>query len=235
MALKMRLLLPRTSVWLVSIKIMMPKNKDNFLKNTVNISILLFTITFVLVYFIEPSYEFNEDELKDDVWQLEEILEDVVTIAVNGKIVYGDRYRVWFYPNNEADCQLAHSTISFLSVTDNATEKFDNLPSNTLSAKINNEEILFNITSTSDFLDTAKNAYIDIGIMTADDLLSYFSNYYEIEIELTGFYDSDNEEKLNDEITDYFEYPRNIYSTTGFEKAINLGQANCLALVNEES
>tara|TARA_Y100000768_G_scaffold378239_1_gene352424 strand:- start:4796 stop:5440 length:645 start_codon:yes stop_codon:yes gene_type:complete len=214
---------------------MTPKNKDNFLKNTVNIILLLFTITFVLVYFIEPSYEFDEDELRDDVWQLEEILEDVVTVAVNGKIVYGDRYRVWFYPNNEADCQLAHSTISFLSVTDNATEKFDNLPSDTLSAKINNEEILFNITSASDFLGTAKNVYIDIGVMTADDLLSYFSNYDEIEIELTGFYDSDNEEKLNDEIADYFEFPRNIYSTTGFEKAITLGQANCLALVNEES
>ena len=66
----------------------MPKNKDKFIENTVKI-ILVIYILFLAVVTIankepkEPSYEsdtdgfeasleFDEDELRDDVWQLYE-------------------------------------------------------------------------------------------------------------------------------------------------------------------
>lgn len=223
----------------------MANYQDNFLKKTVNIIILLFIITFALVYFIEPPYEldedgleasleFDEDELKDDVWQIEEIFDDIVTVSVNGKVVHGDKYRVYFTPVDEEWCHNPQSSTTLLSVVENAEEKFNNLPSNVLLASINNERVLFEITDVNDFLEVVKNAFVNMGVMHIDDLINYYQDYDEIEIEILAFYNLDEDKILEDNINDYFAFPKNIYSLTGFEEAMNTAKNMCLASVSEE-
>lgn len=223
----------------------MANYQDNFLKKTVNVIILLFIITFALVYFIEPPYEFDEDgleaslefdedELKDDVWQIEEIFDDIVTVSVNGKVVHGDKYRVYFTPVDEEWCHNPQSSTTLLSVVENAEEKFNNLPSNVLLASINNERVLFEITDVNDFLEVVKNAFVNMGVMHIDDLINYYQDFDEIEIEILAFYNLDEDKILEDNINDYFAFPKNIYSLTGFEEAMNTAKNMCLASVSEE-
>ena len=228
----------------------MSKNKDKFIENTVKIILVVF-ILFLAVVTIgikepkEPSYEsdvdgleasleFDEDELKDDVWQIEEIFVDRITVSVNGKVVHGDKYRVWFEPIDEGYCNNPYSSTTFLSVVENAEEKFKNLPSHILASKINNEEYWIKIASIHDFL-SVKSALIDLGVRPIDELISFYEGYDEIEIELTGFYDLDKDEVMQDDINEYFAFPRNVYSLDGFENAIASGQAKCLHLVDDKS
>jgi len=228
----------------------MSKNKDKFIENTVKIILVIF-ILFLAVVTIgikepkEPSYksdedgleaslEFDEDELKDDVWQIEEIFDDIVTVSVNGKVVHGDKYRVYFSPVDEEWCHNPNSSITLLSVVEDAEEKFNNLPSNVLLASINNERVLFEISDVGDFLEVAKYALVNIGVMHIEDLINYYQDYDEIEIEILAFYNLDEDKVLQDNINDYFAFPKNIYSLTGFEEAMNTAKNMCLANVSEE-
>ncbi len=228
----------------------MPKNKNKFIENTVKIILVLY-ILFLAVVTIgikepeEPSYEsdvdeleasleYDEDGLKDDVWQIEEIFDDIVTVSVNGKVVHGDKYRVYFTPEDEEWCHNPQSSITLLSVVEDAEEKFNNLPSNVLLASINNERVLFEITEVIDFLEVVKNALVNIGVMHIEDLINYYQDYDEIEIEILAFYNLDEDKVLEDNINDYFAFPKNIYSLTGFEEAMNTAKNMCLASASKE-
>jgi len=180
------------------------------------------------------DYSLDEEDIKDDVWQIEEIFVDRITVSVNGKVVHGDKYRVWFEPIDEGYCNNPYSSTTFLSVVENAEEKFKNLPSHILASKINNEEYWIKIASIHDFL-SVKSALIDLGVRPIDELISFYEGYDEIEIELTGFYDLDKDEVMQDDINEYFAFPRNVYSLDGFENAIASGQAKCLHLVDDKS
>ena len=202
---------------------------------------LLFLFVFFTPIFFDPAqdktadYELDENNTQDDVWQIEDIFDDIVTISVNGKVVHGDKYRVFFTPVDQEWCHNPQSSITLLSVVENAEEKFNNLPSNALLASINNERVLFEISDINDFIGVVKNALINIGVMQIDDLIDYYQDYDEIEIEILAFYDRDEDKVLQDDINDYFAFPKNIYSLTGFEETIQAGKEMCLANISKET
>ena len=120
-------------------------------------------------------------------------------------------------------------------MVEDAEEKFNNLPSNALLASINNERVLFEISDINDFIGVVKNALINIGVMQIDDLIDYYQDYDEIEIEILAFYNRDEDKVLQDDINDYFAFPKNIYSLTGFEETIQAGKEMCLANIDKET
>jgi hypothetical protein len=161
-------------------------------------------------------------------WQVLED-EDAIKISIDGNIVAGDKHTIYFFPAEEEGCEVAHSYFSSYSMADRAVAEMKNLPSKYVLANINDKEkFLATAVTASEFL-LGTLVYFYATSNAAEDLLEFYAEDDLISIELMDFYDTETNKRLNVNIEDYFDLPKNTWNLAGLAEALELGKEKCLA------
>ena len=177
----------------------------------------ILVLAFINLYLVAQEWEVS---VEDD---------ESVTISIEGNISAGDKHRIRLVPSADEPCFIAHSYFSNYSAADKAITDIETMPSKYLLAVANEKE---------KFLVTASGVYeFGLGSImlfyassnTISDLLDYYSGEEVISIELLDFWDYENQEPLNVNITDYFDIPQNTWNLDGLAEALETGKEKCLA------
>ena len=165
-------------------------------------------------------------------WNVD-VLTDSVSVSIDGNISAGDKYRILFNPGSDNPCELITQVTTFYSVVKNADKKFSNLPSQYLLAQVkkgsNQEKFIMAIESTSNFI-AGKRTLFTVSTNTVEQFLDFHKDNETIEIELLSFYDLKNQKRVNKNITDYFDIPKNSWSLDGVDKSLNKAKSECKKL-----
>ena len=168
-------------------------------------------------------------------WEVE-LGEDRVSVVINGNNSWGDRYRIVLNPGAENDgCNLAEQYTTNYSVVEDFAEKYENLPSDYVLSKIKTgdreEKFLMNILFTRDFL-LGKITFFVVGGNLIEDLLDFHKDSENFSIELLAFYDLENQQAYEVDISTYYDIPKNSWNLIGLKDALNEGRERCLKLAN---
>ena len=176
----------------------------------------ILVLAFINLYLVAQEWEVS---VEDD---------ESVTISIEGNISVGDKHRIVLVPFTHEPCFVAHSYFSNYSAADKAITDIETMPSKYLLAVANEKE---------KFLVTASGVYeFGLGSImlfyassnTIADLLDYYSGEEVISIELLDFWDYENQEPLNLNITDYFDIPQNTWNLDGLAEALESGKEKCM-------
>lgn len=155
--------------------------------------------------------------------------EDAIKISIDGNIVAGDRQNIYLFPAEGESCEVAHSYFSSYSMADKAVADMKNLPSKYVLANINDKEkFLATAITASEFL-LGTIIYFYTSSNAVEDLIEFYAEDELISIELLDFYDIENSKRLNVNIEDYFDLPKNTWNLDGLAKALELGKEKCLS------
>ena len=165
-------------------------------------------------------------------WNVD-VLTDSVSVSIDGNISAGDKYRILFNPKSDNPCELITQVTTFYSVVKDAERKFKKLPSNYVLAQVNRgdmqEKFIMQIENTSDFI-AGKRTLFTVSTNTVEQFLDFHKDNETIEIELLSFYDLKNQKRVNKNITDYFDIPKNSWSLDGVDKSLNKAKSECKKL-----
>jgi hypothetical protein len=162
-------------------------------------------------------------------WEVSVEDDESVTISIEGNISVGDKHRIRLVPSADEPCFVAHSYFSNYSAADKAITDIETMPSKYLLAVANEKE---------KFLVTASGVYeFGVGSImlfyassnTIADLLDYYSGEEVISIELLDFYEIESNKRLNANIEDYFDLPKNTWNLDGLAEALETGKEKCLS------
>ena len=162
-------------------------------------------------------------------WEVSVENDESVTISIEGNISVGAKHRIRLVPSADMPCFVAHSYFSNYSAADKAITDIEAMPSKYLLAVANEKE---------KFLVTASGVYeFGLGSImlfyassnTIADLLDYYSGEEVIRIELLDFYDIESNKRLNANIEDYFDLPKNTWNLDGLAEALETGKEKCLS------
>ena len=155
--------------------------------------------------------------------------EDAIKISIDGNIVAGDRQNIYLFPAEGESCEVAHSYFSSYSMADKAVADTKDLPSKYVLANINDKEkFLVTAITASEFL-LGTIVYFYATSNAVEDLIEFYAEDELISIELLDFYDIENSKRLNVNIEDYFDLPKNTWNLDGLAKALELGKEKCLS------
>ena len=155
--------------------------------------------------------------------------EDAIKISIDGNIVAGDRQNIYLFPAEGESCEVAHSYFSSYSMADKAVADTKDLPSKYVLANINDKEkFLATAITASEFL-LGTIIYFYTSSNAVEDLIEFYAEDELISIELLDFYDIENSKRLNVNIEDYFDLPKNTWNLDGLAKALELGKEKCLS------
>ena len=165
-------------------------------------------------------------------WNVD-VLTDSVSVSIDGNVSAGDKYRILFNPKSDNPCELITQVTTFYSVVKDAGRKFKKLPSNYVLAQVNRgdmqEKFIMQIENTSDFI-AGKRTLFTVSTNTVEQFLDFHKDNETIEIELLSFYDLKNQKRVNKNITDYFDIPKNSWSLDGVDKSLNKAKSECKKL-----
>ena len=172
----------------------------------------------------------------NDQWGPEEGLwGDWNLVSVNGEITAGDNFRLVFRPESEESCDRPASYTTFYTIVDNADEKFENLPSRYIVTVINEDDKFLSIVDhTVDFI-AGKRSLLYMATLDTETFINYQKGFEKITVQLFGFYDMDNQQQLPDDITEYYDIPKNTWSLNGMEEAVEAGKQRCIANIGKET
>ena len=167
-------------------------------------------------------------------WEVE-LDDDRVSVVINGNNSWGDRYRIVLKPSAKNDgCNLAEQYTTNYSVVEDFAEKYENLPSDYVLSKIKTgdreEKFLMNILFIRDFL-LGKITFFIVGGNSIEDLLDFHKDSENFSIELLAFYDLDNQQAYDVDISKYYDITKNSWNLIGFKDALYEGKDECLKLV----
>ena len=167
-------------------------------------------------------------------WEVK-LFNDRVSVAINGNISWGDSYRIDLTPGAENDgCDFAEQWTTYYSVVEDSSKKYENLPSNYVLSKIKTgdreKKFLMNILFTRDFL-LGKSTFFVVGKNLIEDLLDFHKDSENFSIELLAFYDLENQQAYEVDISTYYDIPKNSWNLIGFRDALYEGKEECLKLV----
>lgn len=161
------------------------------------------------------SFHNTEVEHIDDIWDVSYTEEFGATAGVNGMITHGDEYIVRIVGE---DCDLVNQIFFFY--TYESYEKVRNLENKTIHLSLNGYKIhgLTNQPITAEALYTApflmgSRVLFDSGINLVENMKKGYGAIEAIEIELI---DSEGIK-----ISNYFDVPKNAWSTNGMIKALD--------------
>ena len=167
-------------------------------------------------------------------WEVE--LDDhSVSVVINGNNSWGDRYRIVLNPGTENDgCNLTEQFTTNYSVVDDIAEKYENLPSDYVLSKIKTgdreEKFLMKILFTRDFL-LGKITFFVVGGNLIEDFLDFHKESENFSIELLAFYDLENQQEYDVDISKYYDITKNSWNLIGLRDALYEGKEECLKLV----
>ena len=161
--------------------------------------------------------------------------EDRISVVINGNNSWGDRYRIVLNPGAENDgCNLAEQYTTYYSVVEDFAEKYENLPSDYVLSKIKTgdreEKFLMNILFIRDFL-LGKITFFIVGGNSIEDLLDFHKDSENFSIELLAFYDLENQQAYDVDISKYYDITKNSWNLTGLKDVLYEGKEECLKLV----
>ena len=170
-------------------------------------------------------------------WEVK-LFNDRVSVSINGNISWGDRYIINLTPGAENDgCDLAEQWTTYYSVVEDSSKKYENLPSNYILSKIKTgdreEKFLMKILFTKDFLLGKTTSFV-VGGNLIEDLLDFHKDSENFSLELLAFYDLDNQQAYEVDISTYYDIPKNSWNLIGLRDALYEGKEECLKLVNLE-
>ena len=174
----------------------------------------------------------DSNEIDSNDWNID-ILDDSISVSIDGNISAGDKYRVLLSSKGDNPCEVATQVTSFYSVVSNAEKKFNTLPSNFVLAQVKKgtkqEKFLLEIVNSVDFI-AGKRTLFTVSVNAANQILDFHQGNQAIEIELLSFYDINKQQKIGMKITDYFDVPKNSWNLKGLEKALSNAKLTCLNL-----
>ena len=172
------------------------------------------------------------NEMDSNDWDVD-VLDDSISVSIDGNISAGDKYRVLLSSKGDNPCEVATQVTSFYSVVSNAEKKFNNLPSNFVLAQVKKgtqqEKFLMEIVNSVDFI-AGKRTLFTVSVNESNQILDFHQGNQAIEIELLFFYDTRNQKKIDKKITEYFDVPKNSWNLEGLEQALLNAKITCLNL-----
>ena len=155
--------------------------------------------------------------------------EDAIKISIEGNIIAGDRHIIYLFPSEEESCEVAHSYFSSYSMADKAVADMKNLPSKYVLANANDKEkFLATAITASEFL-LGTITYFYASSNDIEDLVEFYAEDELISIELMDFYGIESNKRLNVNIEDYFDLPKNTWNLDGLVEALKIGEEKCLS------
>ena len=174
----------------------------------------------------------DSNEMDSNDWKID-ILDDSISVSIDGNISAGDKYRVLLSLKGDNPCGVTTQVTSFYSVVSNAEKKFNNLPSNFVLTQVKKgakqEKFLMEILNSVDFIG-GKRTLFTVSVNEANQILDFHQDNEAIEIELLSFYDTKKQQKIGMKITDYFDVPKNSWNLEGLEEALSNAKLTCLNL-----
>ena len=172
-------------------------------------------ISLIPFHLFGHSFHNAEVEHIDDIWDVSYTEEFGATAGVNGMITYGDEYVVRIVGE---DCDLVNQIFFFYTYEN--YEKVRNLENKTIHLSLNGYKIhgLTNQPITAEALYTApflmgSRVLFDSGINLVENMKKGYGAIDAIEIELIDSEDI--------KISNYFDVPKNAWSTNGMIKALD--------------
>ena len=174
----------------------------------------------------------DSNEMDSNDWKID-ILDDSISVSIDGNISAGDKYRVLLSLKGDNPCGVTTQVTSFYSVASNSEKKFNNLPSNFVLTQVKKgakqEKFLMEILNSVDFIG-GKRTLFTVSVNEANQILDFHQDNEAIEIELLSFYDTKKQQKIGMKITDYFDVPKNSWNLEGLEEALSNAKLTCLNL-----
>ena len=172
------------------------------------------------------------NEMDSNDWDVD-VLDDSISVSIDGNISAGDKYRVLLSSKGDNPCEVATQVTSFYSVTNNSEKKFNNLPSNFVLAQVKKgtkqEKFLMEIVNAVDFIG-GKRTLFTVSVNEVNQILDFHQDNEVIEIELLSFYDTKKQKQISQKITDYFDVPKNSWNLEGLKDALSNAKLTCLNL-----
>ena len=176
----------------------------------------ILVLAFINLYLVAQEWEVS---VEDD---------ESVTISIEGNISVGDKHRIVLVPFTHEPCFVAHSYFSNYSAADKAITDIETMPSKYLLAVANEKEKFLVTASVVNEFGLGSIMLFYASSNTIADLLDYYSGEELISIELLDFWDYENQEPLNLNITDYFDIPQNTWNLDGLTEALETGKEKCM-------
>ena len=175
----------------------------------------------------------DSNKIDSNDWDVD-VLDDSISVSIDGNISAGDKYRVLLSSKADNPCEVATQVTSFYSVASNSEKKFNNLPSNFVLAQVKKgtkqEKFLMEIVNAVDFIG-GKRTLFTVSVNEANQILDFHQGNQAIEIELLSFYDTKKQQKIDKKITDYFDVPKNSWNLIGLEDALLNAKSRCFNLI----
>ena len=162
-------------------------------------------------------------------WEVSVEEDQSVTISIEGNITAHDKHRIRLVPFTHEPCFVAHSYFSNYSAADKAITDIETMPSKYLLAVANEKEKFLVVASGVNEFALGSIMLFYASSNTIADLLDYYSGEEVISIELLDFYDTETNKRLNMNIEDYFDLPKNTWNLAGLAEALESGKEKCLA------
>ena len=177
----------------------------------------ILVLAFINLYLVAQEWEVS---VEDD---------ESVTISIEGNISVGDKHRIRLVPSADEPCFIAHSYFSNYSAADKAITDIETMPSKHLLAVANEKEKFLVYASVVNEFGLGSIMLFYASSNTIADLLDYYSGEEVISIELLDFYDIESNKRLNMNIEDYFDLPKNTWNLDGLAEALETGKEKCLS------
>ena len=176
----------------------------------------ILVLAFINLYLVAQEWEVS---VEDD---------ESVTISIEGNISAGDKHRIVLVPFTHEPCFVAHSYFSNYSAADKAITDIETMPSKYLLAVANEKEKFLVTASVVNEFGLGSIMLFYASTNTIADLLDYYTGEEVISIELLDFYDIESNKRLNMNIEDYFDLPKNTWNLDGLAEALELGKKKCM-------
>jgi hypothetical protein len=168
--------------------------------------------------------DYLQEEYIEDKWTVSVVISESnptsVIASVNGKITYGDRFRVRIPIKDLESCNVGNSLTRFYTTVKN--EKVSKISNMTIPAVFKDQNIYVNALFSSKFL-LGHSVMIDMGWNYLDGIESFFQNTTEVSLKLL----SDDNIKTDE----YFDIPENKFSLNGLEDALERAKKECSRIV----
>ena len=168
--------------------------------------------------------DYLQEEYIEDKWTVSVVISESnptsVIASVNGKITYGDRFRVRIPIKDLESCNVGNSLTPFYTTVKN--EKVSKISNMTIPAVFKDQNIYVGALFSSKFL-LGHSVMIDMGWNYLDGIKSFFQNTTEVSLKLL----SDD----NIKIDEYFDIPENKFSLNGLEDALERAKKECSRIV----
>jgi hypothetical protein len=161
-------------------------------------------------------------------WEVSVEDDESVTISIEGNISAGDKHRIVLVPFTHEPCFVAHSYFSNYSAADKAITDIETMPSKYLLAVANEKGKFLVTASVVNEFGIGSIMLFYASSNTIADLLDYYTSEEVISIELLDFYDIESNKRLNVNIEDYFDLPKNTWNLDGLAEALELGKEKCM-------